>query len=76
MATFMPGGTAPAEGSLMRFPALAETLRRIGTEGPDSFYRGALARDIAADLAAVGAPVTGRISRSTRPAAVLPSPFR
>lgn len=59
VATFMPGGTAPAEGSLMRFPALAETLRRIGSEGPESFYRGALARDIAADLASVGAPVTG-----------------
>jgi gamma-glutamyltranspeptidase len=58
MATFMPSGTAPAEGSLMRFPALAKTLQRIATEGPDSFYRGALARDIAADLTAVGSPVS------------------
>lgn len=57
--TFMPGGAVPREGSLMAFPALATTLKRIGSEGPESFYRGALARDIAADLAAVGAPVSG-----------------
>ncbi|MCZ8183923.1 MAG: gamma-glutamyltransferase family protein [Beijerinckiaceae bacterium] len=57
-STFMPGGAPPREGSLMAFPALAATLKRIGAEGPDSFYRGALARDIAADLAAVGSPVS------------------
>lgn len=56
--TFMPAGEAPREGSLMAFPAMARTLRRIGAEGPESFYRGALARDIAADLAAVGSPVS------------------
>jgi gamma-glutamyltranspeptidase/glutathione hydrolase len=56
-ATFMPGGRAPAEGSVMTLPALANTLRRIGREGTESFYRGPLAREIAADLAAVGSPV-------------------
>ncbi|UZK66456.1 gamma-glutamyltransferase family protein [Sphingomonas sp. M1-B02] len=47
-----------AEGDLLRQPALAETLRRIAEEGPASFYTGALAADIAADLAGLGSPVS------------------
>jgi len=45
--------------SLMKLPALASTLRRIGDEGADSFYRGPLARQIAADLARIGALISG-----------------
>lgn len=56
-ATFEPGGRPLREGERLRQPRLAETLRRIGTEGVDSFYRGALAADVAADLAEVGAPL-------------------
>ena len=56
-ATFMPGGRAPKEGEVMKLPALGRTLARIGRAGTDDVYRGALARDIAADLLAVGAPV-------------------
>lgn len=51
-------GGVPAEGALHRNPALAEVLRRIGRDGLDDFYRGAVGRMVAADLSAVGAPVT------------------
>ena len=57
--TFLSRGQSPAEASMMKLPALARTLKRIGAEGADSFYRGGLARQIAADLVKIGAPVTG-----------------
>ena len=56
--TFLANNQPPREGTWMSLPALGQTLRRIGRDGPDDFYRGALARDIAADLAACGSPVT------------------
>lgn len=55
---FLADGAAPATGATMKLPALGETLERLGREGTESFYRGPLARDIAHDLAAAGAPVT------------------
>jgi len=45
------------EGGVVKQPALANTLRRLAADGLQSFYRGPLANDIAADLAAVGSPV-------------------
>lgn len=54
---FLPGGAVPAAGTLLKQPALADTLRAIAADGPDAFYRGALARRIAADLARAGCPV-------------------
>ena len=57
-AQFLPGGEAPPEGSRMRLPALARTLRRLASEGLDSFYRGGVARDMADDLAAAGSPLS------------------
>ncbi len=44
--TFLPGGTAPTEGSMFRQPALAASLRTIGAEGPDAYYRGATGKEI------------------------------
>jgi len=55
--TFLPGGDAPAIGTLFRQPRLAATLRRLAASGLDDFYRGELARAIAADLAAAGSPL-------------------
>lgn len=55
---YLHGGAAPKEGAVMRLPALARTLKRIGEDGARSFYEGALANDIAADLARIGAPVS------------------
>jgi len=51
-------GAPPATGSLLKQPALAETLAAIASSGPDDFYRGTLADRIAADLEQVGSPVT------------------
>ena len=58
--TFLAAGRPPEEGRAMRLAALAGTLRRLAAEGLDGFYRGALAADIAADLAAVGSPLTAQ----------------
>lgn len=57
-AVFEPGGGPLAEGAILRQPALAQSLRLLASEGPDGFYRGELARRIAADLAHVGAPLS------------------
>ncbi len=53
---FMPDGKAPAEGEIFRNPDLARTLRRIGTEGPEAFYTGALADQMGAYFERIGAP--------------------
>lgn len=47
-------GRVPAEGEVMRFPALAQSLRAIAREGRDAFYSGALAEDMVGDLRALG----------------------
>jgi gamma-glutamyltranspeptidase/glutathione hydrolase len=57
-ATFEPDGRPLGEGDLLRQPALAVTLRTLAADGLDSFYRGPLAARIAADLAALGSPVS------------------
>ena len=56
--TFLLGGKLPKEGQLMKLPALGATLKRLGHHGPMDFYTGALAKEIAADLARCGSPVT------------------
>jgi len=70
-AIFEPGGRALCAGDTLRQPVLARTLRRLVDEGLDSFYHGALGRDIAADLAALGSPVAAEdlaAHAATRPA--------
>lgn len=57
---FEPEGRPLAEGDRLRQPALAQTLERLARDGLDSFYRGDLALDIAADLAALGSPVAAQ----------------
>ncbi len=54
-AQFLPGGAAPAAGSLFRPAHMAQTLREIAQSGAASFYRGALAAAITRDVAAHGA---------------------
>lgn len=51
-----------------RMKALAGAYRRLADEGPESFYRGELARTIAADLEAGGAWVTADDLRNYRAA--------
>jgi gamma-glutamyltranspeptidase/glutathione hydrolase len=57
---YAPGAKPPAAHERFRQPRLAKTLAMLGKDGPDSFYRGPLARIIAADLARVGSPITSR----------------
>lgn len=66
---FGPDGSPPKAGSRFRQPLLARTYRRIGREGAGSFYRGDLAREIARDLEAHDALVTGEDLASYRCAA-------
>jgi gamma-glutamyltranspeptidase/glutathione hydrolase len=54
----LPDGKAPSAGHRLRQPELALTLARIATRGPEGFYRGPVARDIAADMAERGGIVT------------------
>jgi gamma-glutamyltranspeptidase/glutathione hydrolase len=51
---FLPDGRAPAAGEVMKFPALAETLRAIAKHGSRAFYEGPIADDIAATVRAKG----------------------
>ncbi|MFQ5954120.1 MAG: gamma-glutamyltransferase family protein [Kiloniellales bacterium] len=56
--TFLVDAAAPTPRTLFKQPALADTLERLATAGLDDFYRGDLARRIAAGLARAGSPVT------------------
>jgi gamma-glutamyltranspeptidase / glutathione hydrolase len=51
-ATFLVNGHAPAPGDLFRNPRLAATLEQIAKGGRDAFYRGPIAKAIAADMQA------------------------
>ena len=50
----LKAGRAPQEGAIVRFPALAATLKRIAKDGRDGFYAGELAKDMVAELKALG----------------------
>jgi gamma-glutamyltranspeptidase/glutathione hydrolase len=52
--SYLPDDRAPVAGQRMRFPALANTLRRIAERGPDAFYRGELAERMVAYLRSEG----------------------
>lgn len=68
--TFEPEGRPVRAGDLLRQPLLADTLERLADEGLASFYSGALAADIAADLAALRSPVSAAdlaAHQATRP---------
>ena len=55
--TFMPDGSHPEVGALFRLPAVAKTLEQLARAGLDDFYRGDLARTMAAELEAAGSPL-------------------
>jgi gamma-glutamyltranspeptidase / glutathione hydrolase len=54
LETFTVDGRAPRKGEIWRNPLLADTLERIGREGRDLFYKGDMARTIAATMKAAG----------------------
>jgi gamma-glutamyltranspeptidase / glutathione hydrolase len=49
---------APKEGDVVRFPALAKTLKTIAAKGARAFYEGEIAEDMAATVAARGSFLT------------------
>jgi gamma-glutamyltranspeptidase / glutathione hydrolase len=55
---YLVDGRAPAEGDIVRLPALAETLKAIAKEGPRAFYEGPIAEDMVATLRAKGSVLT------------------
>jgi gamma-glutamyltranspeptidase/glutathione hydrolase len=46
--TYMPGGKAPVKGQVFQNSALANTYEKIASGGRDAFYKGDIARTIAA----------------------------
>ena len=56
---FVPGSAVPAVGDRFVNERLGWTLRRLARDGLGSFYRGALADAIAADLERAGSPLAG-----------------
>jgi gamma-glutamyltranspeptidase/glutathione hydrolase len=69
---YLFNGAAPKEGDVIRFPALAETLKTIGAKGARAFYQGELADDMATTVAARGSFLTAEDFASHRGDAVAP----
>jgi gamma-glutamyltranspeptidase/glutathione hydrolase len=55
---FLVDGKPPAVGTVLKQEALAATLEQLAHAGLDDFYRGDVAREIAADLERIGSPLT------------------
>src|ERR1700704_1224056 len=65
-------GHAPAEGDVVRLPALAQSLKTIAAKGPRAFYEGPIAQDMAATVAGRGSFLTEEDFASHRGEAVAP----
>jgi len=59
-ATFLAEGLPPMLGAPIVQPDLARTLEEIASDGSETFYRGRLARRLAAGLEAAGSLVSAR----------------
>jgi gamma-glutamyltranspeptidase / glutathione hydrolase len=57
-AVYAPEGRMLGLGDVVRFPDLAETLERLGTDGPAPFYEGDIADAIAAKVEGEGGTVS------------------
>lgn len=55
---FLPHGSAPQPGQLMRLPQLAATLEHVAQAGRRGFYEGVVAEAIATTISAGGVPTT------------------
>ena len=64
--TFLIDGALPRAGQRFRQPRLSRTLGMLARDGLASYYRGALAAEIADDLAQVGSLVCGADLRNYR----------
>src|ERR687890_650396 len=68
---FLPGGTPPAVGSVLRNPDLARTYRLLARRGTAPFYRGRIARAIAATVQ--DPPVDAASTLNVRPGLMTPA---
>jgi gamma-glutamyltranspeptidase/glutathione hydrolase len=55
---YLFNGAAPKEGDVIRFPALAKTLKTIAAKGARAFYEGEIADDLVATLSPRGSYLT------------------
>jgi gamma-glutamyltranspeptidase/glutathione hydrolase len=53
-AVFMPEGKSPAAGTVIRQPKLTATYTRLAIEGKESFYRGAIAKELTESIRSQG----------------------
>ena len=57
-ANYLVEGRAPRHGEVFKSPDLARTFRTIADEGPETFYRGSIARKIVEFLSSEGGLIT------------------
>ena len=67
-----PEGRLHNVGEIVKNPGYAESLEALATDGPESFYKGALAEKIAEDLAANGSYVTAEDLAAYAPSCYAP----
>jgi gamma-glutamyltranspeptidase len=73
---FYPGGERPKAGDRRKPTALGAMFEQLVHAGLDDFYRGDVGREIAADLARVGAPITREDMAGYRARTVKPLSLR
>jgi len=71
-ATYLPDGRAPKAGAIFRNPDLAESLRLVAEQGPDAFYRGAIAEAVVRLSRTYGGTMTAQDLASFEPEWVTP----
>ena len=71
-AHYLVDGKVPAVGTKLPADRLADTLEQLARAGYADFYKGDIAAEIAADLAAAGSPVTREDLAAQRAALVTP----
>ncbi len=69
---FLPGGKAPHTGQLFKNPEMAHTFRLIAEQGPDAFYKGAIAAAIIKTSERLGGTMTAQDLASYAPEWVEP----
>ncbi|MEM7018689.1 MAG: gamma-glutamyltransferase [Pseudomonadota bacterium] len=57
-AFYKPDGETYQPGDIMKRPDLAKTMKIIAEQGPEAFYKGALAKQIVADMKRHGGHIT------------------
>ncbi len=64
---FLPNGTVPKQGDIIRQPDLGATLKAIGEDGGESFYRGRIAAAIVDTVRASGGVITREDLKNYKP---------